>query len=642
MNLLEGSIRLHPKTMNELGFVPGMVVQLQFQSDSCSAFAEALLSNDVELRTVAVPLSLSMRGGQNVLIRRYDRMVVSLSLVTVSVSQAMFRRVVLSTLKSTYDSRVISQGMILDSNTEARAQLPEGCAIGRCTSSTVFRLHPSTSIDSGGVNSAMRKMCDTLHAPILERVVETINNILSSKSLSGLGAGIIVHGPSGVGKSVLLRRACEQCQTNVIPFDGLAGGWRSMVMTGLRSAPCVVVVDDVDLLAAEAPLETWGYVQQCLEKWKQNGVVLLVSCCDVGAIDSSLRRPGLFETTLELLPPFTTSQRLEIVQCLVSSSTSCDLKQLASTTHGYTIRDLNNVILQSQVFSSIEARPLTDVHIQKALKHVRPSLLKNVEVSVPNVTWNDIGGQIEAKTCLQECVRWITDESEVLKALNIRPPRGVLLYGPPGCSKTMMAKALANESGMNFLSVKGPELLSKWVGDSEKAVKEVFVKARAVAPCIIFFDELDGLCGTRGSSGGGGVGDRVICQLLNEMDGLPTTSTAKNPNTILVVAATNRPDAIDPALLRPGRFDRKVYVGLPELQERAAIFKIALKGVPVKEDVEVGVLASQTEGYSGAECVAVCREAALVALELSLDTQQLETQHFVTALQRVLPRQKNF
>jgi AAA family ATPase len=269
-----------------------------------------------------------------------------------------------------------------------------------------------------------------------------------------------------------------------------------------------------------------------------------------------------------------------------------------------------------------------------ALRVVRPSALREVELRVPRVSWDDIGGQRALKTALTEAVQWPLRHPEAFERLGIRPPRGVLLYGPPGCSKTLAAKALASESRTNFLAVKGPELFSKYVGESERAVASLFRRARAAAPAIIFFDEIDALAAKRaeGAAGAGGVGARVLAQLLHEMDGVQPLSK------VLVVAATNRPDLVDPALLRPGRFDALLYVGLPDLEGRLQILRIHTRAMPLADDVDLDGLAARTPNFSGAELAALCREAALAALEVSEAAAAVALEHFERALELVVPR----
>jgi AAA family ATPase len=260
---------------------------------------------------------------------------------------------------------------------------------------------------------------------------------------------------------------------------------------------------------------------------------------------------------------------------------------------------------------------------------VKPSVIREISLQVPKVYWHQIGGQNEIKQKLKEAVEWPLKNPQVFIRFNIKPPKGLLLYGPPGCSKTLMAKALATEAGLNFLAVKGPELFSKWVGDSEKAVQQIFKKARAAAPSVIFFDEIDALAVKR--SGDSAVADRVLSQLLMEMDGMEPLVN------VTVIAATNRPDILDSALLRPGRIDSILYVSPPDLPSRQAIFTIQLKRIPTN-GVDPLVLAELTEGFSGAEVVAVCQNAASAAMMESLDATTVDIKHFLDSISKTVPR----
>ncbi|TXG49137.1 hypothetical protein EZV62_025012 [Acer yangbiense] len=269
---------------------------------------------------------------------------------------------------------------------------------------------------------------------------------------------------------------------------------------------------------------------------------------------------------------------------------------------------------------------------EKARMKVRPSAMREVILEVPKVNWEDVGGQREVKTQLMEAVEWPQKHQEAFKRIGTRPPTGILMFGPPGCSKTLMARAVASEAGLNFLAVKGPELFSKWVGESEKAVRSLFAKARANAPSIIFFDEIDGLAVIRGKeSDGVSVSDRVMSQLLVELDGLHQRVN------VTVIAATNRPDKIDSALLRPGRFDRLLYVGPPNETDREEIFRIHLRKIPCNSDVSIRDLACLTEGCTGADISLICREAAISALEENLDSSDITMQHLKNAIRQVRP-----
>ncbi|RKP33839.1 spermatogenesis associated 5, isoform CRA_b, partial [Dimargaris cristalligena] len=365
------------------------------------------------------------------------------------------------------------------------------------------------------------------------------------------------------------------------------------------------------------------------------------------ALDDALRRPGRFDRELEIGIPDRLA-RLSILQTLLRNIphalTEADLDAVASRAHGFVGADLAAVCQEAGLTaiqrhvtatSTIPADrvlplQLTADDLAGAMKRISPSAMREMVVEVPKVRWSDIGGQAEVKQKLRESVEWPLQHPEAFRRMGISPPKGVLLYGPPGCSKTLMAKALATEAGLNFIAIKGPELFNKWVGESEKAVREVFRKARQASPSIIFFDEIDALTvkrsgGDGGGGGGGGtssVADRVLSQLLNELDGIEPLVN------VTVVAATNRPDIIDDALLRPGRIDRVLYIGPPDELARRDIFQIQLSKMAVDSLVNVDQLAQLTFGFSGAEIVALCQEAAFRALEEDLHIQAVSQRHF--------------
>ncbi len=290
--------------------------------------------------------------------------------------------------------------------------------------------------------------------------------------------------------------------------------------------------------------------------------------------------------------------------------------------------DLNSDEIPAEVLESIR---VTMDDFREALKDVEPSAMREVFVEIPRVTWRDVGGLEDVKREIIEAVEWPLKFPEKFKKFGIKPPKGVLLFGPPGTGKTLIAKAVANETQANFISVKGSELLSKWLGESEKAVRKIFRKARQVAPSIIFFDEIDAIAQLRGVDEGSRAVERVLNQILTEMDGL------EELQGVMVIGATNRPDILDPALLRPGRFDRLVYVRPPDKKSRVAIFKIHTRDMPLADDVDIDVLAELTEGYVGADIEAICREAVMLALREDLNVEKIEMRHFEEALKKIRP-----
>jgi len=325
------------------------------------------------------------------------------------------------------------------------------------------------------------------------------------------------------------------------------------------------------------------------------------------------------------------------------------LRYLADQTHGFVGADIEALCKESAMKALRRILPEIDMgedeippevlenlrvrfdDFRESLKEIEPSAMREVFVEIPRVTWNDVGGLEDVKREIVEAVEWPLKYPEKFKKFGIKPPKGVLLFGPPGTGKTLIAKAVANESESNFISVKGSELLSKWLGESEKAVRKIFRKARQVAPCIIFFDEIDAIAQRRGIDEGSRAVERVVNQILTEMDGL------EELDGVVVIGATNRPDILDPALLRPGRFDRLVYVRPPDKQSRLAIFKIHVKDMPLAEDVDLEELAEITEGYVGADIEAVCREAVMLALRDDMQTERIEMRHFLQAIRKVKP-----
>ncbi|MEM2724887.1 MAG: AAA family ATPase, partial [Candidatus Nezhaarchaeales archaeon] len=361
--------------------------------------------------------------------------------------------------------------------------------------------------------------------------------------------------------------------------------------------------------------------------------------------------------------------RLEILQIHTRNmplAEDVDLNKLAEMTHGFTGADLAALCKEAAMRAlrrvlpeiNLEAESIPAEVLNKlivtmqdflnALKEIEPSALREVYVEIPNVRWSDIGGLEEAKQALKEAVEWPLKYPEIFEKANIKPPRGILLYGPPGTGKTLLAKAVATESEANFVSIKGPEIFSKWVGESERAIREIFRKARQAAPCIVFIDEIDAIAPRRGGDiGDAHVTDRVVNQLLTELDGI------EELRGVVVIAATNRPDIVDPALLRPGRFDRLIYVPPPDAKAREEIFKIHLRGKPLGADVNIQKLVSLTEGYTGADIAALCNTAAMIALRDFLskypepeearkhvDELKITSLHFEEALKKVKPMSK--
>ena len=331
-----------------------------------------------------------------------------------------------------------------------------------------------------------------------------------------------------------------------------------------------------------------------------------------------------------------------------------DLNKIADITYGYVGADLAALCKEAAMSAlrralpeikwkeeeqlpkeAIEKLVVTQKDFENALRMVEPSAMREVLVEIPKVKWKDIGGLEDVKQQLKEMVEWPLKHPDSFKRMGIEPPKGVLLYGPPGTGKTLLAKAVANESGANFISIKGPELKSKWVGESERMIRNLFRRAKQVAPCIIFFDEIDALAPRRGLSYGERTTESIVSQLLTEMSGL------EELKGIVVIAASNRPDIIDPALLRPGRFDRQILVPAPDEKARLEILKIHTRNMPLAKDVDLEELSKKTENFSGADIEALCREAAMIALRENLNAKEVKQKHFNEALKKITPSLSN-
>ncbi|MBE0519267.1 MAG: AAA family ATPase, partial [Thermoplasmata archaeon] len=433
-------------------------------------------------------------------------------------------------------------------------------------------------------------------------------------------------------------------------------------------------IDEIDSIApkrdevtAETERRVVAQLLALMDGLEGRGKVVVIGATNrPNALDPALRRPGRFDREIEMGIP-NKEGRLQILQIHTRGmplDDDVDLDKLASMTHGYVGADLAALTREAAMRSLRKVLPTMDLEAESiptevlnglstrmedfmdAYREMQPSTLREVLVESPNVKWEEIGGLEKPKQELMESVEWPLKYSALYRHMNATPPKGLLLYGPPGTGKTLLAKAVASESEANFISVKGPEFLSKWVGESEKAVRETFRKARQAAPCVIFLDEIDAIAPVRGTSSDSGVTERVISQLLTEMDGLESL------HNVVVIAATNRPDIIDPALLRPGRFDRMVYIGPPDLAARKEIMRIHTKGKPLDDDVDLDKLASKMENYTGAEISAVCNEAVMLAIRdyvlegSGLDEEKMKgrkvgMKYFEAAMENVVPMTEN-
>lgn len=473
--------------------------------------------------------------------------------------------------------------------------------------------------------------------------------------------GVLLYGHSGCGKSMMAKAISEMSGSKVFRLNGtdlyckfsgeVEAAIDDLFNDALQQAPSIILLDEMDIICPVRSSRISDLEKRCvasilnhmdeIHSLESCNVFMIATSSKPDGIDPAFRRSGRLDREIEIPIPNPNTRCLilkKILSRMANNVSEIQVKSITDLAHGFVGSDLYSLCSRGamQAVKSL-ASPQVEItleDLQFAIGKIRPSAMREIQIEIPNVKWSDIGGQSNLKLILKQAVEWPLQYPESFTRLGITPPRGVLMYGPPGCSKTMIAKALATESGLNFLSIKGPELFSKWVGESERAVREVFRKARQVAPSIIFFDEIDALGGERtsgASTGGTSVQERVLAQLLTELDGVTPLGE------VTILAATNRPDRIDKALLRPGRLDRIVYVPLPDAETRKEIFNIKLAKMPV-QNTQVEDLVGLTQNYSGAEIHAVCHEAAMKALEGDLNAQIVNWEHFVLALEMITPR----
>jgi transitional endoplasmic reticulum ATPase len=548
---------------------------------------------------------------------------------------------------------------------------PSGVVIVDESTNVVFRERPVrgfetlgrtgiTYEDIGGLKEELQKVREMIELPIKHPEVFQKLGIDPPK-------GVLLYGPPGTGKTLIAKAVANEAGAS---FYSIAGPeimskyygeseqrLREVFENAKENAPSIIFIDELDSIApkrqdvtGEVERRVVAQLLSLMDGLEERGQVIVIGATNrIDAIDPALRRPGRFDREIEIGVP-DRNDRKEVLQIHTRNMPleEVDLDYLADHTHGFVGADIAALCKEAAMKALRRYLPRIDLNkeipqemldemvvvmddFREALKEIDPSALREVFVEIPNVTWDNVGGMEDVKREITEAVEWPIKHPDKFKRMGIKPPKGILLYGPPGTGKTLIAKAVANESDANFISIRGPQLVSKWVGETEKGIRETFRKAKQVAPCIIFFDEIDAIAPMRGMDEGTRVMERVVNQLLTEMDGL------EELEGVVVVGATNRPDILDPALLRPGRFDRMVYVRPPDKQTRVDIFRIHLKDTPLSDDVDIHELAELTEGYVGADIEAICREAAMLALREDINAELVEMRHFREAIKKVKP-----
>jgi len=514
--------------------------------------------------------------------------------------------------------------------------------------------------DVGGLTDEIQRIREVIELPIRHPELFRRLNIEPPK-------GVLFYGPPGTGKTLMAKAVSQEANAHFITINGpeimskfygdSERNLKNIFNEAEKHAPTIIFIDELDSIAPKRS-EVTGEVERrvvsqlltLLDGMKgREGVIVIGATNRVDAIDQALRRPGRFDTEIRFRVP-NKSARNEIFKIHTRGmpvANDVDLDYYSDVTHGFVGADIMAFVREAAMDAIRDILPeinidepipieiiqkliVKDKNFLKAVKEIKPSAMREYLREIPEISWDDIGGLEDIKQALKEAIEWPLMHPKLFKKAGIRPIGGVLLFGPPGCGKTLLAEAVASETQSNFITIKGPELMSKWVGESEKNIRGIFAKARELAPSIIYFDEIEALTANRGGWKGSAVYDTVITQLLTEMDGIESNSG------IVIVASTNRPDMVDPALLRPGRIDKILYVIAPDYEGRIKILEVHTKKMPLKEGISMKNIALMTEGYSGADLENLCREAGMQAIREKMDDFEIvELKHFEFALTKV-------
>jgi len=514
--------------------------------------------------------------------------------------------------------------------------------------------------DVGGLTDEIQRIREMVELPLKHPELFHRLNIDPPK-------GVLFYGPSGTGKTLMAKAVSQESHANFITINGpeimskfygaSEGRLREIFREAEENAPSIIFIDEIDSIAPKR-MDTSGEVERrvvsqllsLMDGLRGRGEIICIGATNrINSLDEALRRPGRFDREIEFGVP-NVKGRKEIFQIHTRGmplEEDVNLDEYSETTHGFVGADIMAICREAAMFSLrrilpkinldepipgevIQELKIEDEDFLKASNMVEPSAMREVMVEIPDCSWEDIGGLDDIKNELQEAVEWPLKYPKLFEKAGIRPLNGILLFGPPGCGKTLLAKAIANESKSNFIAIKGPEIFSKWVGESERAVREIFRKARQAAPSIIYFDEIDAISAGRGSNESTHTFASIVNQILVEMDGI------ENRKGIVTIASTNRPDIVDPAFLRPGRFDRLIYVKEPDFEARLKILEVHSINMPLAESVSLKEIAQNTVGYSGADLENVCREAGMEAIREKMDKlDKIEKKHFEFALSKI-------
>jgi len=689
-----GIARIDPKVVQELGLTSGDVVQIVGKRKT-NALCWPAHEQDYGKGIVRIDGYLRNNAGvsidDKVTIRKIDAKIAErLTLAPTEPLRIVGGEEYLSQL---LEGRVLSRGdfvpinimgrtvNLVVTNTSPNAEaviVTEGTEVlvGEQVKEPIRAIPKISYEDIGGLRPVIQKVREMIELPLRHPELFERLGVEAPK-------GVLLHGPPGTGKTLLARAVASETNANFLSIGGpeimskyygeSEERLRDVFKQAQENAPSIIFIDEIDSIAPKRE-EVTGEVEKrvtsqllsLMDGLQSRGKVVVIGATNrPNAIDPALRRPGRFDREIEIGVP-DRDGRLEVLEIHTRGmplAEDVDLKKLADVTHGFVGADLESLAKEAAIRAlrrilpeiNLEAQSIPGdilnkiivkmADFQDALKEVEPSAMREVLVEIPDVSWDQVGGLEDVKEELREAVEWPLKYPDLFAQLNATPPKGLLLYGPPGTGKTLLAKAVAHESESNFISVKGPELLNKFVGESEKAVREVFRKARQASPCIIFFDEVDSVAPTRGSSmGDSHVTERVISQFLTEMDGI------EELRNVIIIAATNRPDIIDSALLRPGRFDRLLFVPPPDLEARKQIFKIHTRKTPLADDVNLDELARKTDGYTGADIASLANTGVMLALREHISKAKdpedakkrakglkVAKRHFDEALQKIKP-----